>query len=59
MRCVLVTHSAVCRFHCGMYGMSHSLCVHVRRSALFTPACAKSSMEELAMTVRCSLHHRR
>ena len=53
MYCVLVTHSAVCRFHWGMYGMSRSLCMHAHRSAMLTLACAKSSVEELAMTVCC------
>ena len=44
MQYVLVTYSTVCRFDWGMYGMSHSLCVHVHRSATLTPACAKSSV---------------
>jgi len=53
MQCVLVTHSTVCRFDWGMYGMSHSLCVHVHCSATLVSACAKSSVEELAMAVCC------
>ena len=53
MQCVLVTHSAVCRFHWGMYSMSHSLCVHVHRAATLTPACAELSVEELAVTMCC------
>jgi len=55
MPCVLVTLIAVRRFHWGMYG-SHALCVCMCVvMPRYTTACAKSSVEELAMTVcrRC------